>query len=113
MTVTYKKFEIPCCHYCGDRAEYGSKTRRGKYAYMCKKHFHEQGCEPASRLKKEEEERCLGCDRVHDLCCVCGDPMPCDDAGIDGDFVCDACVHYELVDEPPMSWSINGRNHCE
>jgi len=61
-----------------------------------------------------QEQDCSGCNHVHALCCVCSDPMPCDDAGIDGDFVCDACVHYEVVDEPvPASWLILGRNHCE
>ncbi|MCZ6872038.1 MAG: hypothetical protein O7G88_00695, partial [bacterium] len=58
-------------------------------------------------------EDCLNCGHVHQLCCVCSDPLGCNDAGIDGDFVCDACVHYEVADELPASWTILGKNHCE
>jgi len=61
----------------------------------------------------EQLEDCLDCGHLHELCCVCDDPLGCNDAGIDGDFVCDACVHYEVAHQPPMSWSINGRNYCE
>ncbi len=58
-------------------------------------------------------EDCLGCGHVHTRCCVCSDPLPCGDSGIDDDHICDACVHYEVVDELPASWLILGKNHCE
>ncbi len=47
------------------------------------------------------DEDCLQCCRVHMLCCVCSDPLPCNDAGIDDDRVCDAGMRYTMVDDYP------------